>query len=323
MKLIHWIEFPQWTFTVYFLQVLEDGQDAPPCTVYQTSVECEKYLHTMNGSALELTHNHGSEADDDFKLWNGNTGADADGALKADEPKFRGFGHIAFNCDDVDAATELLLSKGVKFHKKPNEGRMKGLAFALDPDGYWIEIVRRQAGIFKSYYNFSQVMMRVKDGPATIKFYQEHFGCTVLREMKAETFTNFFLASVTPEELKAAMAKDPECKDQTELDPSKPNNLGKILWNQCLEFTWNHGTESNPEFKIHNGNDKPQGFGHIGFLMDDLDDSCAKMEANGAVFKKKPADGNMRNLAFVYDPDGYWIELIDRKASFAGICSNY
>ena len=29
----------------------------------------------------------------------------------------------------------------VKFHKKPDEGRMKGLAFALDPDGYWLEIV--------------------------------------------------------------------------------------------------------------------------------------------------------------------------------------
>ena len=30
-----------------------------------------------------------------------------------------------------------------KFQKKPDEGRMKGLAFALDPDGYWVEIVPR------------------------------------------------------------------------------------------------------------------------------------------------------------------------------------
>jgi len=28
----------------------------------------------------------------------------------------------------------------VKFIKKPNEGRMKGLCFIEDPDGYWIEI---------------------------------------------------------------------------------------------------------------------------------------------------------------------------------------
>jgi hypothetical protein len=27
-------------------------------------------------------------------------------------------------------------ARGVAFQKKPDEGRMKGLAFALDPDGY-------------------------------------------------------------------------------------------------------------------------------------------------------------------------------------------
>jgi hypothetical protein len=26
---------------------------------------------------------------------------------------------------------------------KPDEGGMKGLAFAYDPDGYWVEIVKR------------------------------------------------------------------------------------------------------------------------------------------------------------------------------------
>lgn len=29
---------------------------------------------------------------------------------------------------------------GVDFIKKPDDGRMKGLAFIKDPDGYWIEI---------------------------------------------------------------------------------------------------------------------------------------------------------------------------------------
>jgi hypothetical protein len=33
--------------------------------------------------------------------------------------------------------------------KKPDEGGMKGLAFAKDPDGYWIEIIKRgQEGKF-------------------------------------------------------------------------------------------------------------------------------------------------------------------------------
>lgn len=29
---------------------------------------------------------------------------------------------------------------GVDFVKRPDDGRMKGLAFIKDPDGYWIEI---------------------------------------------------------------------------------------------------------------------------------------------------------------------------------------
>lgn len=33
--------------------------------------------------------------------------------------------------------------KGVQFQKKPDAGGMKGLAFAKDPDGYWIEIIKR------------------------------------------------------------------------------------------------------------------------------------------------------------------------------------
>ena len=39
-------------------------------------------------------------------------------------------------CVDLEAA-------GVPFQKKPDEGRMKGLAYCLSPEGYWIEIIRR------------------------------------------------------------------------------------------------------------------------------------------------------------------------------------
>jgi len=41
----------------------------------------------------------------------------------------------------------------LSFKKKPDEGRMKGLAFALDPDGYWIEIIKRsEKSPYKGYY---------------------------------------------------------------------------------------------------------------------------------------------------------------------------
>ena len=87
-----------------------------------------------------------------------------------------------------------------------------------------------------------------------------------------------------------------------------------------LELTHNHGTEKDDDFKYHNGNDNDaeegRGFGHIGFLVDDLDGTCQFLEKNGCKFKKKPSEGGMRGLAFVYDPDGYWVELIERGVSF-------
>ncbi len=83
-----------------------------------------------------------------------------------------------------------------------------------------------------------------------------------------------------------------------------------------IELTHNHGTESKPEFSYHNGNDTDKGqlrgFGHVGFLVDDLDSACDYLEQQGMRFKKKPTDGNMRGLAFVYDPDGYWVEIIQK-----------
>ena len=146
----------------------------------------------MTGVALELTHNHGTEDDPTYTVWNGNTGryaGEPGSANYAAEPAARGFGHVAFNCDDVYEATELLLANGVSFQKKPDEGRMKGLAFALDPDGYWIELVRRSSIFGPSsfpngnYFNFSQTMLRVKDGPASVAFYRDRLGMTLIRAM--------------------------------------------------------------------------------------------------------------------------------------------
>jgi lactoylglutathione lyase len=46
--------------------------------------------------------------------------------------------------------------------------------------------------------------------------------------------------------------------------------------------------------------------------VDNLEEACAWLEAEGIPFKKKPQDGTMRTLAFVYDPDGYWVEIIQK-----------
>ena len=41
---------------------------------------------------------------------------------------------------DVYKACERFEKFGVPFVKRPDDGKMKGLAFIKDPDGYWIEI---------------------------------------------------------------------------------------------------------------------------------------------------------------------------------------
>jgi len=298
MKLVHKYDFPSMKFSLYFLERPKEDQVLPSEV---PSEESEKYLWTMPGCTLELTHNW--EAPADFKgYWSGNSGSD----LPESSPLFlkdgpvRGFGHVAFNVDDVYKTCEELEKNGVKFQKKPDEGRMKGLAFALDPDGYWIEVVKREEGIFKEP-NLSQVMMRVKDGEKTVEFYRDIMGMSLVREMVIPNdFTNYFLMCLSDEE------KSSTPKDELE-------KLPKRKWQPVLELTHNHGTEKDEKFQVHTGNSDPQGFGHIGFIVDDLEAMCKELEEAGVAFAKKPDEGKMKGLAFALDPNGYRIELIQRS----------
>ncbi|MBL0945117.1 MAG: lactoylglutathione lyase [Hydrogenophaga sp.] len=65
--------------------------------------------------------------------------------------------------------------------------------------------------------------------------------------------------------------------------------------------------------------DKPYelggGYGHIAIAVDDLYAVCADLKAKGAniVREAGPMKNDTLHLAFVQDPDGYKIELIDAK----------
>ncbi len=49
---------------------------------------------------------------------------------------------------------------------------MKGLAFAYDPSGYWVELVKRnQAAGHPETFNLGQTMLRVKDIDKSLEFY--------------------------------------------------------------------------------------------------------------------------------------------------------
>lgn len=48
----------------------------------------------------------------------------------------RGFGHTCISVDHLQAACDRIEAAGYKFQKKISDGRMRNIAFALDPDGY-------------------------------------------------------------------------------------------------------------------------------------------------------------------------------------------
>jgi lactoylglutathione lyase len=166
-----------------------------------------------------------------------------------------------------------------------------GLAFVYDPDGYWVEIVKRgENHSIANEINFSQTMLRVKDPQKSVYFYKK-LGMHLLMERHFDDFSLYFMASSNV---------DPaiECKNQ---------------FQPVLELTHNHGTENDPEFKHYNGNEEGrQGFGHVGFLVDDVYAACDAIRPMGFGFRKEPDGGSMKGLAFAYDPDGYSVEIIKR-----------
>ncbi|KAL5763962.1 hypothetical protein ACOSQ2_016556 [Xanthoceras sorbifolium] len=150
-------------------------------------------------------------------------------------------------------------------------------------------------------YIMQQTMYRIKDPKVSLDFYSRVLGMSLLKrldfpEMK---FSLYFMGY-----------------ENTASAPSDP--VDRTVWTfgrqATIELTHNWGTESDSDFKgYHNGNSEPRGFGHIGITVDDTYKACERFERLGVEFVKKPDDGKMKNIAFIKDPDGYWIEIFDLK----------
>lgn len=52
-----------------------------------------------------------------------------------------------------------------------------------------------------------------------------------------------------------------------------------------------------------------------GVSVDDLGAACKRFEDKKVNWKKRLTDGRMKNVAFVLDPDGYWIEVIQNETT--------
>lgn len=147
-------------------------------------------------------------------------------------------------------------------------------------------------------FTLNHSMVRIKDPKVTLDFYTRVFGMRLLRKLDFSemSFSLYFLANL----------------DEGATVPNEVSDRNQWTFSQrgLLELTHNWGTENNADFHYHNGNDQPQGYGHICFAVPDLNAAVEWFDASGVEFVKRPEQGKMRDVAFVKDPDGYWIEIV-------------
>ncbi len=122
-------------------------------------------------------------------------------------------------------------------------------------------------------------MLRVLDLDASLDFYTKHLGMRVLRRSDFEggRFTLAFLG------------------------------YGEESETTVLELT--HNWDQKEPYALGNA------YGHIAIGVPDIHGICERLEADGINIPRPP--GPMKHgstvIAFVEDPDGYKIELIERK----------
>ncbi|HEY4529443.1 MAG TPA: lactoylglutathione lyase [Luteimonas sp.] len=144
---------------------------------------------------------------------------------------------------------------------------------------------------------FNHTMLRVKDARASLDFYTRVLGFSLVRQsdFPEAGFSLYFLAIVDPADIPA-------------------DDAARKAWvaglQGVLELTHNHGTESQDGPVYHDGNSEPRGFGHICITVPDVRAACERFEALGVPFQKRLTDGRMKEIAFIKDPDGYWVEII-------------
>ena len=126
---------------------------------------------------------------------------------------------------------------------------------------------------------FLHTMLRVGNLPRSIDFYTDVMGMTLLRQSE-NTSQKYSLAFL-------GYGPNPEHAE--------------------LELTYNHGVDS---YELGTA------YGHIAIGVPDAAAACEKIRAGGGNVTREagPVKGGMTVIAFITDPDGYKVELIERKA---------
>ena len=128
-------------------------------------------------------------------------------------------------------------------------------------------------------FRFLHAMIRVFDMDKSIEFYTRHLGMKELRrtDYPEGKFTLAFIG------------------------------YGEEQGNTVIELT--HNWDQAEKYEIGSG------FGHLAVSVPDIYGACDQMKAEGVTISREP--GPMKHgttvIAFIEDPDGYKIELIERK----------
>ena len=148
----------------------------------------------------------------------------------------------------------------------------------------------------------NQTMIRIKDPVRSLDFYQQVLGMALYQRVDfAEMAFSLYFLGYPSNHPGQALPEDPVARSEFTFQQSA-----------LLELTHNWGTENDDSFVgYHDGNTDPRGFGHIGITVPDVDAACERFEQLGVEFVKRPQDGSMKGLAFIKDPDGYWIEILN------------
>ena len=159
-------------------------------------------------------------------------------------------------------------------------------------------------------FALNQTMLRIRDPEPSLAFYRDVLGMALLQKLDFPDmrFSLYFLAYL----------------GEGETVPDDPAERARFIFTRetTLELTHNWGTEGDASFTgYHSGNDDPRGFGHIGISVPDVAAACARFEELGVPFKKRPQDGTMKDIAFITDPDGYWIEILSPSGMAAAVAA--
>jgi lactoylglutathione lyase len=125
---------------------------------------------------------------------------------------------------------------------------------------------------------YLHTMVRVANIESALDFYCNKLGLVEVRRVESQQgrFTLIFLAA--PDDVEAAREK------------AAP----------CVELTYNWDPEN------YTGG---RNFGHLAYQVDNIHETCARLQAGGVLINRPPRDGKM---AFIRSPDGISIELLQK-----------